>query len=929
MVAPQQVPPRALLLHPPRDEQVFEELCLALFSALWGTAQLYGRRGHDQKGIDLYGKAGGEHVAVQCKKREGKLSRADVEKDVVSARAHEPPFRTLYFATTAVRDPKLQDFARGLREPFEVEVWFWDDLVRELTRFDDLYRLWEPVLGAAPPLVEVGRLPSSILERLIGRDRELATLDEAWADRSIRVLTLVALGGAGKTALVHHWMQRFEQAGWKAKGASAAFAWSFYRQGAGEDGQASGDLFISEALRFFGDRDPAEGSPRDRGLRLAEHVRRRRTLLILDGLEPLQEPPSSVQAGKVRDPAVAALILQLASDNPGLLVITTREPVAELASRKGTGARTHDLDRLGGEAGAALLRWLGVEGPEGELRQVAREVHGHALTLTLLGTYLRDARRGDVRAWKDLPLLAAADLIGNEPAARVMSAYSDWFGPGPERQILSVIGLFDRPAETGLVDALRREPAIPEVTDELVGLPAPRWNLALSRLRKARLLLEDDGTGALDAHPLVREHFGRELRERSLEASQAAHGRLFDHLTKSTEHRPDTLEGLQPLYQAVVHGCHAGRQKEACDGVYFDRILRGTGSDGFYSAHKLGAFGADLGAVACFFDPPWSRVSPALTEADQAWLLNQAAFRLRALGRLAEAIEPMRAGLQMVIDQESWKQVAIGASNLSELELTLGDVAGGVRDAERSVVYADRSGDGSMRIITRTVLADALHQAGRREEALARFREAEAMQVERQPEYPLLYSLRGFRYCDLLLAGAERAAGGGPEDRSAREVCDEGERRAEGAQRAWRELFTNAASVLDVALDHLTLGRARLYRAILGGSAPDAAEPEIDQAVDGLRRAGQSDELPKGLLTRAWLRSTQSRPDDARADLAEAQEIAERGPMPLYLADINLYRARLFHDRNALAEARRLVDKHGYGRRREELEDLEAVAAWW
>ena len=59
---------------------------------------------------------------------------------------------------------------------------------------------------------------------------------------------------------------------------------------------------------------------------------------------------------------------------------------------------------------------------------------------------------------------------------------------------------------------------------------------------------------------------------------------------------------------------------------------------------------------------------------------------------------------------------------------------------------------------TRTTHADALHQAGRRAEAETRFREAEQMQAERQPDYPLLYSLRGFQYCDLLLAAPERAA---------------------------------------------------------------------------------------------------------------------------------------------------------------------------
>lgn len=47
--------------------------------------------------------------------------------------------------------------------------------------------------------------------------------------------------------------------------------------------------------------------------------------------------------------------------------------------------------------------------------------------------------------------------------------------------------------------------------------------------------------------------------------------------------------------------------------------------------------------------------------------------------------------------------------------------------------------------------------------------------------------------------------------------------------------------------------------------------------------------------------------------------------MPLFLADIALYRGRLFGDRAALAEARRLIEKHGYGRRLEELADAEAA----
>jgi tetratricopeptide (TPR) repeat protein len=337
--------------------------------------------------------------------------------------------------------------------------------------------------------------------------------------------------------------------------------------------------------------------------------------------------------------------------------------------------------------------------------------------------------------------------------------------------------------------------------------------------------------------------------------------------------------------------------------------------------------------------------------------LLERAFRLRALGRLTEALELMRAGLEMRIRQEDWKQAAISASNLSELELTLGEVAGAVADAGESVIYADRNGDAFERMGTRTTHADALHQAGRRDEAEARFREAEQMQAQRQPAYPLPYSLQGFRYCDLLLSAVERDAGKTEGDRNKDEGLALCRSVAERAAQTLKWATEAKLGLLDIALDHLTLGRAALYAAILESrsrqremvqpSPPPtsdesqrgftSAATELDHAVSGLRRAGQQDYLPRGLLTRAWLRSltaARTGPESAQSDLDEAWEIAERGPMPLFLTDIHLYRARLFfreamypwqspqHD---LAEARRLIFKHGYLRRKEELEDAEAA----
>lgn len=349
-------------------------------------------------------------------------------------------------------------------------------------------------------------------------------------------------------------------------------------------------------------------------------------------------------------------------------MVTTRVPPTDLDNWLDGSAPRHNLDQLSAAAGVALLRKLGVHGSAKDLEDTVAEVKGHALTLSLLGSFLRDAHDGDVRR-RDLVDFGEADAeSGDGHAFGVIAAYEKFFeaeGEKGRRQLalLRLLGLFDRPASASCLAALRREPAISGLTEPLLGQSEAGWKTNLKRLADAGLIEESEGT--VDAHPLIREYFARDLKSRNEAGWREAHGRLFDFLKENTEHQPDTLAGLQPLYQAVYHGCQAGRQQQACDEVYFDRISRGSEA---FVVRKLGAFGADLGAVAGFFEAPWSRVAASLSESDQAWFLGQAAFRLRALGRLREAIEPMRAGLQRCIQQTDWTNAAKSAGNLSELE---------------------------------------------------------------------------------------------------------------------------------------------------------------------------------------------------------------------------------------------------------------------
>jgi tetratricopeptide (TPR) repeat protein len=264
---------------------------------------------------------------------------------------------------------------------------------------------------------------------------------------------------------------------------------------------------------------------------------------------------------------------------------------------------------------------------------------------------------------------------------------------------------------------LRAAPVIPGLTDALQNLSETKWRQALSKLRRIKLLTEPSrnsqrapGTAdELDAHPLVREHFGQQLRRRLPDAWREANNRLYEHLTRTAKELPETMEEMSPLFAAVAHGCAAGRHQEALDDVFQQRIQRGNPP---FSVVRLGAFGANLAALAGFFAAPWQQPVAELTESDQAFVLNAAGFCLRALGQLKEAAQPLRASLEMCISLEDWKEAAIRVGNLSEIYLTLGEVAQALAFAQQSVELADRSGNGFERLKQRAKLADVLHQAG-------------------------------------------------------------------------------------------------------------------------------------------------------------------------------------------------------------------------
>jgi tetratricopeptide (TPR) repeat protein len=783
--------------------------------------------------------------------------------------------------------------------------------------------------GDEPPRLSLSRMPETMTPELLGREKQMEVLDKAWQDEHTRIVTLIAWGGIGKTCLMNHWLKKMAKAGYK--GARRVYAWSFYSQGAQEGKQASADSFIVESLKWFGDPQPEDGSMVDRARRLAGLIHNKKTLLVLDGMEPLQYPENKKDPGldgRLKDPALKALLKELAHGTGGLCLVSSRLRLTDLddfAGKDHDPVTVMELEHLDPESGVKLLKLLGVtKGRDPDFREAVQEVGGHALALSLLGRLVKNAHDGDIRKRDRIKAVFKETLQGAH-AFHVMESYQRFLAGKPELEILRLMGLFDRPVSKAAMAALTAPPAIDTLTEGMQTMDDEDRRLAISALRGLGLLAPTgkEEKEALDCHPLVREYFGRKLEQDNPGGFRAAHERLYDFYRGLPEKKhPDTLEEMEPLFAAVAHGCRAGLHQRVEDEVYWARIRRYKED---YTFHKLGAYGAALAALSHFFHTPWSRPAEGLRESTKAVVLGWAAFGLRALGRLREAGEPMKAALEMHVKNEKWKFAAMEAGNLCQLMLTLGRVQEAVEYGRRAVAHADRSGDGFQKETRRADLANTLHQAGRRDEAAALFQKTEELQNKDEPDVRFLYSLRGYRYCDLLLGTAEPG-----KDRAVREVME----RAEAAL----EIATRNGWLLAISLDNLTLGRARLMAAQEANTGEDwsHALQSLDRAVEGLRKSGRSDYVPLGLLARAGYFRLRGEFEQARTDLEETLDIAAAGDMKRFIADYHLEASRLnldlldsldlpdFKDKaeEHLKIAEKMVLEMGYLRRVGEVEEI-------
>lgn len=787
-----------------------------------------------------------------------------------------------HFDHCLIREGKRRGISAEIRAAFAAAFDWPKD------RFDDF------PLGCMREFLSMLPAPSA---HFVGRHHEVNELNELWHSKDAQVVELVGQGGIGKTALVNAWINQLKSE--RAAGVRQVYAWSFFSQG--DDGSSSPTSapFLAQALEWFGVAGQDAKKPWEKGLALAQALRREKTLLVLDGVERLQHAPG-VQQGGVRDEGLKSLLRELVrSGHPGLCVLTTRWAIGELAGYK--GSIRPRLTNLQAVDGAMLLWQLGankwahhtLKPSAAELLKASQEYKGHALALNLLGRFIAVLHAGDIRKRALIPPLQDLPEDAGGQAVRIMRSYEKLLRGKPELEVLRLLGLFDRPADVGALDAIVARPSVKRVTAQLGRVSDLRWKFAIERLRALHLVdpPHPDQPEAVDCHTLIREHFGGEFKRVDESAWRQCHRRLYSHFKKwNSDKKPESWQQIEPLYRAIGHGCKGRLHQRAFDDVYVPLVAQ---DDQYYSTKVLGAFTADLEAMSGFFARRadgmvnWQEVEPSLKARTKALVLGIVGWELRAVGRLQDAKVVTQAALDhfkgQKITTDTLIDIAINAGNLSELTLLLGEFDDSVVRGREAVTFADQSKELRQRSIKRARLADSLHQAGKFDEAQAMFKKAESLYRELKPDQTYMSSWQGFWLCEWLLT-AKRFS----------EVL----MRASAALTVANKMAQPSPS--DLGLGHLALALAQMET---HGTSEAQVKHNLTQASERLRDSQIREFEVRASLGWAQFRRQKKDFPAALKYVEEAKEIAERNEMKLFLipCELEAVRIALAHGKRRLA----------------------------
>ncbi|MCU0568685.1 MAG: hypothetical protein MUF49_19065 [Oculatellaceae cyanobacterium Prado106] len=598
------------------------------------------------------------------------------------------------------------------------------------------------------PALEFAPLP---IEEWVGREELLAQITQDWLDPECCITGLIGFGGEGKTSLARRWVMDLrkgrlpfvptEQAPTLPQ-PDGIFWWGFYERNSVDEFFESALTYLSGGLVNLSQLPSAN----TRANFLAGMLHGKRYLFVLDGFEVMQHESGDEYALVKSSDLYEFLAYFAAGGHESLCLITSRAPLLDLIEF--TSYTNRNVDRLSDVDGRSLLRKLGLQGSDSQLDRIVTAWDGHALTLSLLGSYLVERYGGQVDDVDDMPEpLDSEDRYSR--VRRVLRRYDEQLTEA-EQVFLKIFSAFRLPLQQSAFKQVFRDRTLsPALNAALAQLDPPTFKALIQQLLKYKLLRFNPRTHYYKLHPLVRSYYLRQLEEQDQGHLKSLYRSIKDYYLGQAGSPPSTptLDDLSPLLEVVHYVCQIGAYDMAWQ-LYWERISQ---RNRYVLIALLCAYETTIATLQEFFPKGDTASMPLVTSAQAKYLiLEEIGICWVGLGYLDEARTFYERAKQVALSARKWDQTSLIYQRLAELDVFRGDLTAALASAKESFDYAQRGRNAWSQM-------DAyIHQAiiyglqGQLEAADSLFLKAEARQQRMQEDSRHLFSWRGIAYANFL-----------------------------------------------------------------------------------------------------------------------------------------------------------------------------------
>ncbi|MCF6132543.1 DUF4062 domain-containing protein [Flavobacterium wongokense] len=515
-----------------------------------------------------------------------------------------------------------------------------------------------------------------------GRKQLLEELLQWWGEPVTpdRVRSLVAIGGTGKTAIIEHFLKTLD----KKKLVGNILVWSFYDE-------PNTDAFLKEACIFFTGKEPDGIGGKLEILQRTLGAENNQNLIVLDGLERVQSEGkgNSIRAkGDLEDHRLKNLLraITIGLGNTRAL-ITSRFKLTDLEQWENAGYKSHDLEVLDHESAVEVLKAWEVKGSDEKLLHIAESVGRHALSVSVLGSYLNHYCNCDPDQITEFSL---EEISPDEPQAaklaRILGGYAKSL-PDEERDFIIRLSAFPNGVTINIFGYLID--AGGKIAGALTGINQAKLARIAEKLKKQGLIYSYNKSASIvyTAHPFLRDYFRKLLGIKPEDIHNVVRNELAIGLDTKPENKPTDSETLDRYEALIEHNILAGHYENAIS-IYID-VMSGRGVN-CHLYHEVGDYSRLMRIISYFCeDGRPENLSDQIDDTIKNALLSELALASIMLGDLKSGESSVKLEMDISLKSKLFHHHAQGLQNYALVNSLLGKFPLSKQLLEKSFEYIE------------------------------------------------------------------------------------------------------------------------------------------------------------------------------------------------------------------------------------------------